>query len=439
MVILLIFYAICYTFLYTFLCNSIDVHGASGLDHFVHRFTHRVARGVLIAVGRPDGRLCCLAKSEAAVLLAAKQAAFIRNPEYPGASSGPEFVTVGHNPFKPNLGLANHAVISNTVMKVHTDGNGKVLSKVVQDQTRRKFMDEYLYERLFLAQKPFTKAILRSLVKSRLFARSMGNIRQLSCFTNVETPVDDRRKSMLLFSPSSSCHDYHSPHGLSETSSLNTTRHINLKPTTYSKFADKHNNPSFDQFSNHSGVLKELSVHFSSDHDSKSDEIMVVNRTNSGHWVDDLIVNSIKLREQQSSMMSESLVSSVHKRRMADDRFEIDDNSRRNTLHSFGSMHGYVSSHSKSSQHQHSHHLEQPQEQQQPLKRDVLSNTDESEPIPYGAHHIEYLLPNLGEDNGGATHHEHSIDMFAEFFLNCKDLLSAKSKNLLKECIEKKI
>ena len=49
------------------------MHGASGLDHFVHRFTHRVVRGLLIAVGRPDGRLCCLAKSEAAVLLSAKQ------------------------------------------------------------------------------------------------------------------------------------------------------------------------------------------------------------------------------------------------------------------------------------------------------------------------------------------------------------------------------
>jgi hypothetical protein len=42
---------------------SVDVHGASGLDHFVHRFTHRVVRGVLIAVGRPDGRLCCLGET----------------------------------------------------------------------------------------------------------------------------------------------------------------------------------------------------------------------------------------------------------------------------------------------------------------------------------------------------------------------------------------
>ena len=82
---------------------SVDVHGSSGLDHFVHRFTHRVVRGVLLAVGRPDGRVCCLAKSEAAVLLAAKQAAFIRNPWYEGRwydSSGPEFVTIGHNPFQ---------------------------------------------------------------------------------------------------------------------------------------------------------------------------------------------------------------------------------------------------------------------------------------------------------------------------------------------------
>ena len=39
----------------------------------MHRFTHRVVRGLLIAVGRPDGRLCCLSKSEAAILLSAKQ------------------------------------------------------------------------------------------------------------------------------------------------------------------------------------------------------------------------------------------------------------------------------------------------------------------------------------------------------------------------------
>jgi hypothetical protein len=63
--------------------NSPEVHGASGIDHFVHRFTHRVARGLLLVIGRPDGRMCSLAKTESAVILAAKQAAFIQNPEYP--------------------------------------------------------------------------------------------------------------------------------------------------------------------------------------------------------------------------------------------------------------------------------------------------------------------------------------------------------------------
>jgi hypothetical protein len=129
------------------------VHGASGLDHFVHRFTHRVVRGVLIAVGRPDGRLCCLAKSECSILLSAKQAAFIRNPDYPGETSGPEIVTIGHNPFKPNVGLGHHIVLTDS------RPNAKAY--------RRKFVDEYLYERLFLAVKPFAASTLKALAMSR--------------------------------------------------------------------------------------------------------------------------------------------------------------------------------------------------------------------------------------------------------------------------------
>jgi hypothetical protein len=89
---------------------SLDVHGASGLDHFVHRFTHRVSRGVMIAVGRPDGRLCCLSKGESSILLSIKQATFIRNPQYKRDGSGPDIVSVGHNPFVPNLGLATYMV-----------------------------------------------------------------------------------------------------------------------------------------------------------------------------------------------------------------------------------------------------------------------------------------------------------------------------------------
>ena len=113
-----------------------------------------MVRGLLIAVGRPDGRLCCLAKSEAAVLLSAKQAAFIRNPDYHGESAGPEIVTLGHNPFEPNVGLGHHVVLTNDNQKYGP-------------KSRRKFMDEYIYERLFLASKPFTAAILRALALSR--------------------------------------------------------------------------------------------------------------------------------------------------------------------------------------------------------------------------------------------------------------------------------
>ena len=46
-------------------------------------------------MGRPDGRLCCLAKAESAVILACKQAAFIQNPMYEGDGSGPDIVTIG--------------------------------------------------------------------------------------------------------------------------------------------------------------------------------------------------------------------------------------------------------------------------------------------------------------------------------------------------------
>jgi len=208
---------------------SVDVHGASGLDHFVHRFTHRVVRGVLLAVGRPDGRLCCLSKSEASVLLSTKQAAFICNPDYVYPGTGPEIVTVGHNPYQPNVGLtSNHICLhgglhmasapsANTKTMVTSQhqttrqiaqaarrnssvdqwgmlsshgsvhgvaGNiitsgvpagagvaGIAASTHARDisfraMNRKKFVDEYLYDRLFVAKKPFTTSILRTLRRS---------------------------------------------------------------------------------------------------------------------------------------------------------------------------------------------------------------------------------------------------------------------------------
>ena len=44
--------------------RSSQVHGTSAHDEMVHRFTHRVARGVLMLLGRPDGRILSLLKTE---------------------------------------------------------------------------------------------------------------------------------------------------------------------------------------------------------------------------------------------------------------------------------------------------------------------------------------------------------------------------------------
>lgn len=75
---------------------TIQVHGAGLNDHFVHRFTHRVVRGVLIAIGRPDGRLFNQTKAESWALLALMQAKCIQN-----YGVTPEVVSIGHNGFKP--------------------------------------------------------------------------------------------------------------------------------------------------------------------------------------------------------------------------------------------------------------------------------------------------------------------------------------------------
>ncbi|KAA8496343.1 hypothetical protein FVE85_0072 [Porphyridium purpureum] len=77
---------------------SVDVHGANALDHFVHRFTHRVTRGVMLAVGRPDGRLISLTAREAQCLMAALQAKCVQH-----LRSGPDLITVGHNSYKPSV------------------------------------------------------------------------------------------------------------------------------------------------------------------------------------------------------------------------------------------------------------------------------------------------------------------------------------------------
>ena len=47
---------------------AVEVHSANPSDHLVHKFTHRVARGVLLAIGRPDGRLYSQTQTESWVL-----------------------------------------------------------------------------------------------------------------------------------------------------------------------------------------------------------------------------------------------------------------------------------------------------------------------------------------------------------------------------------
>ncbi len=82
---------------------SISVYSANPTDHLVHRMTHRVVRGCLLACGRPDGRLSALTSSEAAVSLSVNQASSIQS-----IGSTCESMTIGHNPYK--LPLTKFAV-----------------------------------------------------------------------------------------------------------------------------------------------------------------------------------------------------------------------------------------------------------------------------------------------------------------------------------------
>lgn len=86
---------------------SLEVHGANAVDHLVHRFTHRVYRGTLIAVGRTDGRLFSQSKGESWILMAMQQCKAIMH-----LGSGPEIISVGHNPFMDKDVLTSHVVLN---------------------------------------------------------------------------------------------------------------------------------------------------------------------------------------------------------------------------------------------------------------------------------------------------------------------------------------
>ena len=69
----------------------------------MHRHTHRVVRGALVAVGRPDGRLAALTSLETSVTLSVSQASSIQS-----LGETCESLTIGHNPSV--LALAAHNV-----------------------------------------------------------------------------------------------------------------------------------------------------------------------------------------------------------------------------------------------------------------------------------------------------------------------------------------
>ena len=82
---------------------SIHVYSGNPWDHLVHRHTHRVVRGVLLAVGRPDGRIAAHSNAEASACLSLSQASSIQS-----LGGTCESLTVGHNRFQ--LPLSAHAV-----------------------------------------------------------------------------------------------------------------------------------------------------------------------------------------------------------------------------------------------------------------------------------------------------------------------------------------
>lgn len=93
---------------YGFVCP--EVHSADPIDDLIHRFGHRSVRGLLLAVGRPDGRLFAFTKTEAAALLAVKQMIFVEN-----LGEHPEVISVGSNPHFDERHCVKHVVLPSQV------------------------------------------------------------------------------------------------------------------------------------------------------------------------------------------------------------------------------------------------------------------------------------------------------------------------------------
>jgi len=107
--------------------TSFGVAGQNGADHFVHEMTHLAHSDVVLAVGRPDGRLAGLTALESSIIMSVQQARFISG----SASGGVEAISVSHNPWvKPGL-FARHILLPTrqrppfqSQVMLRTDGEG---------------------------------------------------------------------------------------------------------------------------------------------------------------------------------------------------------------------------------------------------------------------------------------------------------------------------
>ncbi len=103
---------------------SVDVHGANPGDHMLHRFGHRVTRGTLALLGRPDGRLASYENAENAVLMTGKQAKGVQNYK-----TGAEIITIGHNP-SGNPNAQDEA----SVLWTHTVPKAKLIQELYENR-----------------------------------------------------------------------------------------------------------------------------------------------------------------------------------------------------------------------------------------------------------------------------------------------------------------
>ncbi|EKX55458.1 hypothetical protein GUITHDRAFT_99235 [Guillardia theta CCMP2712] len=167
--------------------TSLNVYSANPSDHLVHRMTHRVVRGCLLACGRPDGRLIALTSAEASACLSVNQASSIQS-----IGSTCESLTIGHNPYK--LSLSAHAVFLKSFRKQASRCRCPPLSLSLS-VLRLLEQQQYLISQLHL-QFICEHALQREFGKDFLNKSSSGVI--LGAYSNIKKRNMRRRKKSVI-------------------------------------------------------------------------------------------------------------------------------------------------------------------------------------------------------------------------------------------------